>query len=99
MPFDPGRMIHHFLGTHPQEIESGSPRIFHPEHDQAPYRNKVYGSDPRPLLPEGGSYVEYYVTGNKGDSRRLVIDQNTGMTYYSHDHHQTFVAVEMPWTW
>ena len=63
------------------------------EHDFAPFKNNTH-----PKLPEGGDYVEVYVTDKVGDSRRLVIDRKTGTTYFSPDHYSSWIIVDFPWT-
>lgn len=55
---------------------------------------KEYRNDP-PRLPTGTFYYEYDIypvpaTGGR-DSKRIVIDRNTLVMYYTADHYQTFV--------
>lgn len=48
------------------------------------------------LLPKG-NYIEYTVdtpgASNRG-ARRIVVDQDSGRTYYTDDHYRSFIEID-----
>lgn len=73
------------------EIQGPGFEVHHP-HDFGTFDND------EGLLPEDGDYTEIYVTGQTGDSRRLVFERGSGTLYYTSDHYESFEEVENPWT-
>lgn len=56
-----------------------------------------YKNNTDPKLPEGGDYMEIYVTGKTGDGRRLVYDRDSGDVYYTPDHYGSWKKITDPW--
>ncbi len=70
-------------------IESGGP--FRHRRDGIKFQNR------EGRLPEGGDYREYTVDtpgSTTRGARRVVVDQNTGRTFYTDDHYRSFVEID-----
>ncbi|WP_231566784.1 ribonuclease domain-containing protein [Erwinia sp. 9145] len=67
--------------------------------DGIPFRNSHEISPDSQRLDTGsGPYTEWTVKtpgiSNRG-SRRLVVDKRTGKAYYSHDHYNSFIEIDL----
>jgi len=69
------------------------------DQDGSIFRNSYEMSPNSQRLDTGsGPYQEWTVKtpglGNRG-SRRIVIDKKTGKAYYSHDHYDSFIEIDL----
>jgi guanyl-specific ribonuclease Sa len=65
--------------------------------DGTPFQNShTIGNPNSQRLNTGSNYSEWTVktpsVGNNG-TRRIVVDQNTGRAYYTHDHYDSFIEI------
>ncbi|NKI70434.1 type IV secretion protein Rhs [Collimonas pratensis] len=74
-------------------------RPAYPHHDGVRFENDFRMSPNGQRLNTGsGPYSEWTVKtpglGNRGQ-RRIVVDQKTGQAYYSHDHYENFIEIDL----
>ena len=89
LPFDDPEILTEVNKTL-DRIEAGGPFPY-PRNDGVRFGNREQ------LLPTSGNYLEYTVDTpgltHRGQ-RRIVVDQNTGTTYYTDDHYKHFVVID-----
>jgi RHS repeat-associated protein len=83
-------------------IKTNTPNPRHNGKDGSDFANHHSMDDPAKPTPQrldtGGNYQEWTVrtpgTSNRGE-RRILVDKSTGKTYYSHDHYQSFIEINL----
>jgi RHS repeat-associated protein len=62
------------------------------------YVSKIYHNKTEPLLPEGGKYIEHdikpLISNLERGLERVVMDINTGKTWYTPDHYKTWIPIK-----